>query len=146
MIQVDDFIRRFNLRPGDAVVINKTFFGTSDPYAIYLGRSGTAYDFWVREGKRTAYLDQEEVFELFAYRMPRRINRFVGNEDMRRRIVHFARTNEDRKAYSLLLNNCEDYAAYGKASSGKAGSDLGTVIGVAALVALAALLLGGGDD
>ncbi len=146
---VDRFIRAHNLQRGDAVVINKSFFGTSDPYALYLGKVAEPNEtplFLIRHNSKTRLLSRNEVHQLFQNSTPRRINRLIGSADHRKRLVKHVLESPNSDAFSLILNNCEDYAGYHRSKRRKSGIGIGTIIGVAALVALGALLLKGSDD
>jgi hypothetical protein len=81
---------------------------------------------------------------------PRRVNRFVGNQKNRKAIVQNAIEKKDRSAYSLILNNCEDYASLHKRKSDRSepntGAVIGTIIGVAAIAILLGAIFGGSDD
>lgn len=146
MTVIDRSIKNLRLQQGDAVVVNKSFFGISDPYAIYLGREGEKHLFLVRDQARIGILRQSKLNEFFLYQVPRRINRFVGPNNARKQLVQNAKRRRDRNSYSLLLNHCEDYAGFTKSSnSTNTAAVAGGILGAAALIALAAILLGGDD-
>ena len=146
MTVIDRSIKSLRLQPGDAVVVNKSFFAISDPYAIYVGKEEGKFLFLVREQSKVGLLKQKKVKDFFLYQSPRRINRFVGDMQTRKQLVWNARRKNDRNSYALLLNHCEDAAGYTKSSSSVNSSAVaGGILGAAALIALAAILLGGDD-
>lgn len=146
MKRIDRIIQNLRLRPGDAVVINKTFFDAALPYAIYLGRADTRHQFFIRVGNTLRELSLTEIRKWFLYQPPRRINRFVGNTAKRRQIIGRFRQQPTVNTFALILNHCEDYSHLNKGKGPSSGALIGGVIGAAALIALGAFLLGGGSD
>ena len=103
------FIKTYNLKPADSIVLQKKFFGMVDHYAIYIGNHNGEPQFIANYTKGVQLIDRNEMNKFLQLLIPVKIDRFSGNEMQRRNAVQRAISQLGKKAYSYLSNNCEHF-------------------------------------
>lgn len=136
------FIRKYNLKPGDRLVVPKSSLRIVQHHAIYLGYGPDGIH-WMIENKIG-----------FGVRLIRASSFLNGNPSITR-IVRFQGDGYDRKVavqralreigkpYDLINYNCEHFAnkvQFNRPTSGQVGAGVGIFLGLALL-----LLLSGSD-
>lgn len=144
-MSIDQFIKAYNVRPADAIVVKKENFGILDHYVIYLGKDEFGeHKFIANYTKGIHFIKPFELIKFLKTYVPVRINHFVGNDTQRFAAVKRALTRLNENAYNLILNNCEHFANWvqkGLHKSeqvedfGKALAITGVGVGVAGLFA-----------
>ncbi len=109
---INDFVRTYNLKPADAVVVKKQPFKLLDHYIIYLGEHYGEHIFIANYTKGTRLLTQYELANFTNEFVPERIAPFKGNALQRNAAVERALSRKDQTSYHLLLNNCEHFASF----------------------------------
>lgn len=109
---INTFITQNGLKPADAVVVKKDFFGILDHYVIYLGNHNNSPLFIANYTSGIKLLPVNKLLSFLTKYSPIKINPFMGNDIERERAIERAlsRLNEDN--YNLILNNCEHYYNY----------------------------------
>ncbi len=132
LLHIDNFVSRNNLKPADAFVVKKEYFGILDHYVIYLGRNSQGLHVFIAnytKGIRILQLNDLAMF-LSKY-LPVRINRFRGTENQRKEAVQRALSRKDENSYHLILHNCEHYKNYVQYGVSKSDQVKNTGIGLA---------------
>lgn len=113
-LQIDNFVKVNQLRPADAIVVKKEFFGILDHYVIYLGYDNVNHKhvFIANYLKGIQILKLGELAMFLAKYLPVRINRFIGSEQQRTEAVQRALKRKDENSYHLILHNCEHFKNY----------------------------------
>ena len=112
---INQFINQNHLRPADAVIMKKKFFGMLDHYVIYLGiyRNNQTFInqhiFVANYTKGVRVISEEELSQFLQYLIPTDIDRFKGGEYERPNAVQRAWSRINEKAYNYLENNCEHF-------------------------------------
>jgi len=108
---IDQFIKAYNIKPADAIVVKKENFGILDHYVIYLGKdSHNEHKFIANYTKGVQFIQNMELIAFLKTYVPVRLNRFTGNEFQRTAAVRRALSRLNENAYNLILNNCEHFA------------------------------------
>lgn len=109
-MNINLLVLELNLKPADAVVLNKKFFGMIDHYAIYLGSFGVVPQFVANfGGAGVKILEQHEVETWLKEYVPVKVDRFPGPDKKRPEALARAMSKIGQKAYSLVWNNCEHF-------------------------------------
>ncbi len=106
---LNQFIRTYNLKPADAIVLQKKFFGMLDHYAIYIGMRNGEPTFVANYTKGVQIITRSEMNEFLKMLIPVKIDRFPGKESDRSKALRRALSQVGKKAYSYLSNNCEHF-------------------------------------
>jgi len=131
-----NMIRKYNLSPGDCVVVPKSNFRIIDHYALYLGYNEYGVDLFAENhyvfGVRVITADDffNDAIEVS------RIKRFKGDNYQRKIAVQKA-LKKAGKPYSLITYNCEHFAneiQNGKAYSNQVAWGVGILAGLALLL------------
>lgn len=110
-MNIDYFIRTYNIQPADAIVVKKEKFGILDHYVIYLGQDVYGeHKFIANYSKGIKFLPYWEILMFLKNYVPVRINRFIGDFFQRQNAVQRALHRLNEKAYHLILNNCEHFS------------------------------------
>lgn len=112
MDYIDEFVKLNALRPADAIVVKKDILGVLGHYAIFLGVYNEDYVFIANAPGGVQVLNRHDLNRYLQLYSPRRINRFIGNENQRSEAVNRAISRTDENAYHLILNNCQHYAEF----------------------------------
>ena len=108
---IDQFIRIYNVKVADAIVVKKENFGILDHYVIYLGKDEDGNHLFIANYLTgVKFLSVAELICHLKTYVPVRINPFVGSERLRRSAVKRALSKLNENAYHLILNNCEHFA------------------------------------
>lgn len=108
---IDQFLRIYNVRSADAIVVKKENFGILDHYVIYLGRNQNGTPLFIANYLTgVKFISSSELIRFLKTYVPVRINKFVGSDMLRRSAVSRALSKLNEKAYHLILNNCEHFA------------------------------------
>jgi hypothetical protein len=108
-MNISKFIQDSNLKPADAIVLNKKLFGMLDHYAIYVGFIDMRPRFVANYVGGVEMIPEEKITDLLEVYVPSNIERFPGPNNKRGEAVKRALSRIGEKAYSLLLNNCEHF-------------------------------------
>ena len=106
---INQFIRTNSIRPADAIVMQKKFFGMVDHYAIYIGYYNGEPQFVANYTKGVQVIDREKMSNFLQVLVPVKIDRFKGSEYQRKIAVKRALSQRGKKAYSYIHNNCEHF-------------------------------------
>jgi hypothetical protein len=110
---IHQFLRIYNVRPADAIVVKKENFGILDHYVIYLGHGDKGEPIFIANYLTgVQFLSADDLVHFVKTYVPVRINRFVGNDSLRRSAVKRALSKQNEQAYDLILNNCEHFATW----------------------------------
>jgi hypothetical protein len=140
MVNINNFIQHYGLRPADAIVAQKLQFGLLKHYIIYLGFIEGEHRFMANYTKGIQLISRFELVQLLGTYGPVAVNRFKGNEFERQQALNRAWSRRGEQEYNLILNNCEHYKNF--VHRGKAQSEQVTQFG-AGLVAAGALMVAG---
>jgi len=107
----EHFVINNSLRPGDAIMLKKKFFGMFDHFTVYLGREEYTNRpvFAANYTNGVTILTDKEVNHFLQTLEPTKIDRFNGTNHQRDLAVQRAFTYKDSKNYNLIFNNCEHY-------------------------------------
>jgi hypothetical protein len=125
-----DYIKLYNLKPGDRIISPKSVLGIVKHHAIYLGQNFDGQHLIAENtfGKYVRIVLAEEFFT--EYDEVTQIDPFIGNGQQRRLAIERA-LNQMGKPYDLINFNCEHFANF--VQSGQIKSDQ---IGIALLLSL----------
>ncbi len=145
MSYAEHFVIKNSLRPGDAIMLKKKFFGMFDHYAVYLGREDYTNRpiFAANYTKGVQLIKQNEANNFLQTLEPQRIDRFHGTERQREQAVKRAHELEGKKNYNLIFNNCEHYknfVQYGRKYSSQVDNAGDTLLVAGGAIALAGAL------
>lgn len=101
-------IRKFNLEPGDRIVVPKSLFGIIQHHAIYLGYNSLGQHLICENiiGVGVKLTRVEDFFQ--DVRSVTRIEKFQGNNFERKKLVEKA-LSKLGMPYSLINYNCESF-------------------------------------
>lgn len=110
---INQFIQANNIRPADAIVVQKQKFGILDHYVIYLGVGGDGeHKFIANYSNGIRFLSYLLIFQYLRSYSPISINRFNGDDTQRQLAVSRALSRLNEDSYHLILNNCEHFKNY----------------------------------
>ncbi len=111
MYTIEQFIIANDLRPADAVVMTKKFFGMLDHYVIYLGKNHrkNQHEFVANYTEGIQVIPPEQLDNFLQTLQPKEIEKFPGNEFQRVNALERAKSRIGEKAYQLFSNNCEHF-------------------------------------
>ena len=109
---IDNFIMWNNLRPVDAIIMTKKFFGMVDHYVLYMGIHEGRQTFVANYTKGVHVLTDSELNQFLAELSPKSIEKFPGNEQQREAAFQRAVALLGENSYHLISNNCEHYKNY----------------------------------
>jgi hypothetical protein len=119
-MKLSEFIKTYNIRPADAIIMQKKLFGMLDHYVIYMGIMNGQHKFIANYKTGVDYIPERDLHEYLQKLVPIDIDRFTGNELQRKYAVNRALSRIGEKAYDLFYNNCEhfkNFVHYGKSKS-----------------------------
>jgi hypothetical protein len=110
-MSIEYFVVANTLQPGDAILLNKKFFGMLDHFAVYLGRHPQTNKpvFAANYTGGVQLLTPVEIDQFLEKLVPQRIERFHGTIKQRTDAVNRALSMIGKKTYNLIFNNCEHY-------------------------------------
>jgi hypothetical protein len=141
-MNINQFITSLNVKPADAIVMQKKFFGMLDHYVIYLGLINRSHTFVANYTQGVRVISNQEINQFLQSYVPTNVDRFPGRHDERGAAVQRAKSLIGQRAYDFIANNCEHFKNYvhkGIASSTqveRAGA--GLAVGGIALAAIGA--------
>lgn len=111
MSTIEYFVISNELKPADAILLNKKFFGMLDHFAVYLGRdiNTNVPVFAANYTKGVQYLTPKELDQFLEELVPSKIERFHGSLKQRSEAVKRAISKIGETSYHLIFNNCEHY-------------------------------------
>ena len=111
MSTIEYFVISNELKPADAILLNKKFFGMLDHFAVYLGRdiNTNVPVFAANYTKGVQYLTPNELNQFLEELVPSKIERFEGSANQRAEAIKRAKSKIGEKSYHLIFNNCEHY-------------------------------------
>lgn len=127
---LSEFIHYNQLKPADAIMLNKKIFGMLDHYVIYLGIHNNKHTFVANYNKGVDIIPDADLQHFLKILVPKQIHRLNGNARDRERAVQRGISKIGEKAYNLLNNNCEhfkNYVQYGISKSTQSDSFKSTV-------------------
>ena len=108
-MNINEFIRRYDIRPADAIIMKKKLYGMVDHYVIYIGVRNNQHVFIANYTKGVRVIPVNELYFFLDNLVPTDIDRFKGNEYQRRSALQRALSRVGEKAYDYLENNCEHF-------------------------------------
>lgn len=141
-MNINEFIAARNVKPADAIVMQKKFFGMLDHYVIYLGIVNRSHTFVANYTQGVRVISSQEISQFLQTYVPSSIDRFPGKQNERGAAVQRAKNLIGQRSYDFIANNCEHFKNFvhrGIASSTqveKAGA--GLAVGGLALAAIGA--------
>lgn len=131
------FVRKYNLKPADSIVVYKNGMPFIRHYAVYLGTANDGRDLVMDTipGRGVRLLTTRDFF--LTYRCVKGVERFRGTEQDRLKRLRSA-MRKVGMPYNLLAYNCEHLA--GEVRTGKSASPQ---IKRSAVVTAVLLMLGG---
>ncbi len=139
---INEFTQINNLRPADAILMRKKFFGMLDHYVIYLGVINGRHTFVANYTKGVKIIPDHELTQFLKVLEPKSIDRFPGAEWQRPAAVQRAISRIGENKYTYLDNNCEhfkNWVHYGENKS-KQAENFRAGVGAAAVLGAIALL------
>jgi hypothetical protein len=109
MMTIQQFIAVNNIRPADAIIMNKKFFGMLDHYVIYMGIHRNQHRFIANYTDGVKVIPNHEFNQFLRVLQPSSVDRFPGPDHLRRNAVQRALSRVGEKAYDLFANNCEHF-------------------------------------
>ena len=103
------FVTKFDVKPADAIVLNKKFFGMMDHYVIYLGVQNREHRFVANYVDGVKDIPNEKIDSLLQIYVPSKIEKFPGLSNERPIAVKRAMSRIGERAYDLISNNCEHF-------------------------------------
>ncbi len=103
------FVHQFGIKPADAVVLNKKFFGMLDHYVIYVGIQNYEHLFVANYVDGVKEIPNDKIESLLEVYVPSSIERFPGKEHERPAAVNRAKQRIGERAYHMISNNCEHF-------------------------------------
>ncbi|MBX7242934.1 MAG: hypothetical protein K1X92_14425, partial [Bacteroidia bacterium] len=99
-MNIHHFIAANNIRPADAIVVKKEFFGILDHYVIYLGTDQKGeHKFIANYTEGIKMLPARKISTWLQKYIPVRINPFIGTEEQRKEAVKRALIRIDENSY-----------------------------------------------
>jgi hypothetical protein len=139
-MNIDEFIRHYNIKPAEAIMMKKKSFGMLDHYVLYLGVRNNHHEFVANYDKGVAVIPDNEIVSLVQKLQFAAIECFPGDEYQRQFALERAFSRIGQQAYGLITNNCEhykNYVHYGEDISKQVETFGGTIVvtGITAAVA-----------
>ena len=106
---IHEFINHLRLKPADAVILQKKFFGMLDHYVIYLGLVNYVPQFVANYMDGVRIIPNHEIAALLQMYVPTNVDRFPGPEHQRTSALQRAFSKIGERAYNLVANNCEHF-------------------------------------
>ena len=147
---LNEFISYNQLRPADAVMLNKKIFGMLDHYVIYLGIVQGGHMFIANYNKGVQIVSENDLKQFLKILVPRQIHRFKGDIVQRQEAVQRGLKRLGEKEYDLFNNNCEHFKndiQYGVSKSHQVDSFKNGIVTVAFVgigIGILSSLLGNG--
>ena len=142
-MNLNDFIKRNNLKQTDAIVLKKRFLGLADHFVLFMGYRGNQPVFVANYKDGVQEVPMYELQKYLKVLKPERIERFPGSEDERKFAFKRAISRIGERAYNYLGNNCghyKNYVHYGinyskqVDTAGNVGLTIGAGLGLAGVV------------
>ena len=106
---LNQFLTYNKIKPADAIVMKKKFFGMVDHYVIYLGVSNRNHVFVANYKDGVKLISDSEVREFLKFLNPTKIDRYPGPERLRHLAIDRAKMRIGEKSYNYVSNNCEHF-------------------------------------
>lgn len=103
------FVTQLNIKPADAVILRKKFFGMLDHYAIYLGAQAGEHRFIANYVEGVKIIPPGKIDLLLQDYVPTNLDRFPGSPSERQAAINRAMSKLGEKDYNLVSNNCEHF-------------------------------------
>lgn len=139
---IDEFISSCEIRPADAIVMQKKLFGMVDHFVVYLGIDNGHHIFVANYTQGVRIIENQQILKFLDYLVPTNIDRFYGSDNDRLLALERAWSRVGEKAYDYLSNNCEHFKNWvhkGVSKSKQADNftqGVSTILGVVAVVGL----------
>jgi hypothetical protein len=137
-VKLMNYIDLHKLKPGDKIVVPKSWLQVVQHHVIYLGQNHSGVDL-IAENAVGSHVHITAANEFFSVNTEiTRIERFVGDK-MERRIAIERALKQLGQPYDLINYNCEHFANYvqtGKPISTQVGWGIFAAIAVVIIVAL----------
>jgi hypothetical protein len=111
-MSINQFLKQKNVKPADAIILNKKFFGMLDHYVIYLGIMELEHKFVANYIDGVKIIPNNEINSLLQTYVPSDIEKFPGSNHQRAEAIKRALSRIGEKAYNYVLNNCEHFKNY----------------------------------
>lgn len=108
-MSITQFVSHHGLRPADAVVLTKKFFGMVDHFVIYLGIRNLQHTFIANYVEGVRIIPNQDVEKYLQTLVPTRIEKYPGEEWQRHEAITRALSQLGQKAYNYIANNCEHF-------------------------------------
>jgi hypothetical protein len=108
-MSIPQFVSHHGLRPADAVVLTKKFFGMVDHFVIYLGIRNLQHTFIANYVEGVRIIPNQDVEKYLQTLVPKRIEKYPGQEWQRGEAITRALSQLGQKAYNYIANNCEHF-------------------------------------
>jgi hypothetical protein len=108
-MSIHQFIVTNGLKPADAIVLQKRFFGMVDHYVIYLGIVNLQHAFVANYTQGVRIIAHKELEKFLSELFPVKIEKYPGDESQRNDALKRAMSQIGQKAYNYIANNCEHF-------------------------------------
>jgi hypothetical protein len=108
-MSINQYVQHHRLKPADAIVLNKKFFGMVDHFVIYLGLIQFQHAFVANYIEGVRIISNEEIEKFLQTYVPVKVDRFPGRENQRGAALKRALSMIGQKAYNFFANNCEHF-------------------------------------
>jgi hypothetical protein len=108
-MSIHHFIVSNGLKPADAIVLQKRFFGMVDHFVIYIGWINLQHAFVANYIEGVKIIPNQEIQKFLAEMEPTKIEKYPGEEYTRNEAIKRAMSQLGQKAYHYLANNCEHF-------------------------------------
>ncbi|MBT1697140.1 lecithin retinol acyltransferase family protein [Fulvivirgaceae bacterium PWU4] len=108
-MSIHQFIIQYGVRPADAIVLQKRFFGMVDHFVIYIGIIDLQHAFVANYIHGVRVISNNELETFLAQFAPSKIEKYPGPENQRSEALKRAMSQIGQKAYNYLANNCEHF-------------------------------------
>jgi hypothetical protein len=112
VMAIQEFIFKFNVKPADAVVLNKKFFGMVDHYVIYLGLINLQHAFVANYISGVKIISNIEIQKYLQVYEAVKVEKCPGDDQNRKLALKRAFSRIGQKAYNYVANNCEHFKNY----------------------------------
>lgn len=138
-MDVNIFISTYRVKPADAVVLTKKFFGMVDHFVVYIGIRNAEHQFVANFIEGVRVIPRKDIDKWLSTYVPTDVDRFPGPEHTRGEALKRAMSKIGESAYNYIANNCEHFKNF--VHHGIATSSQVTKAGVAVAVGGAGVAL-----
>jgi hypothetical protein len=108
-MSIPQFVSQHGLRPADAVVLTKKFFGMVDHFVIYLGLRNLQHTFIANYVEGVRIIPSHDIEKHLQTLVPTRVEKYPGHEWQRGEAIKRALSQLGQTAYNYVANNCEHF-------------------------------------